>query len=92
MFKITLEIVTLENRGKGAVTSKNPPVPPIKHIVKQLFLGIYGMVFWQTEGLGDGLSLLHHLLANNVMIYDAVQAHPSLTFFCFLMMPSSIHI
>ena len=89
MFKITLEIVTLENRGKGAVTSKNPPVPPINHIVKQQFLGSYGMVFWRTEGLGDGL-LLHHLLANNVMTYDAVQAHPSLTFFCFLMMPSGI--
>ena len=54
MFKITLEIVTLENRGKAAVTSKNPPVPPINHIVKQQFLGSYGMVFWRTEGLGDG--------------------------------------
>ena len=48
-----------------------------------------GWFFWRTEGLGDGL-LLHHLLANNVMTYDAVQAHPSLTFFCFLMMPSGI--
>jgi len=73
MFKITLEIVTLENGGKEAVTSKNPPVPPINHIVKQLFLGSYGMVFWRTEGLGDGLSLPHHSLANNVMTYDAVE-------------------
>ena len=62
MFKITLEIVTLENRGKAAVTSKNPPVPPIKHIVKQQFLGSYGMVFWRTEGLGDGLLALAFLL------------------------------
>ena len=62
MFKITLEIVTLENRGKEAVTSKNPPVPPINHIVKQLFLGSYGMVFRRTEGLGDGLLALAFLL------------------------------
>jgi len=73
MFKITLEIVTLENRGKAAVTSKNPPVPPINHIVKQQFLGSYGMVFWRKEGLGDGLSLPHHLLAKDVMTYDAVE-------------------
>ena len=62
MFKITLEIVTLENRGKEAVTSKNPPVPPINHIVKQQFLGSYGMVFGRTEGLGDGLLALAFLL------------------------------
>ena len=58
MFKITLEIVTLDLEGPVAVTSKNPPVPPINHIVKVQFLGVYGMVFWRTEGFRDGLPLL----------------------------------
>ena len=54
MFKITLEIVTLDLEGPAAVTSKNPPVPPINHIVKVQFLSVYGMVFWRTEGFRDG--------------------------------------
>ena len=66
MFKITLEIVTLDLEGPVAVTSKNPPVPPINHIVKVQFLSVYGMVFWRTEGFRDGLTLL--LLVSVMMI------------------------
>ena len=66
MFKITLEIVTLDLEGPVAVTSKNPSVPPINHIVKVQFLSVYGMVFGRTEGFRDGLTLL--LLVSVMMI------------------------
>ena len=66
MFKITLEIVTLDLEGPVAVTSKNPPVPPINYIVKVQFLSVYGMVFWRKEGFRDGLTL--QLLVSVMMI------------------------